>query len=384
MRTIHLRERRPRELRLSADAVRTLIDLPSRPLDLVPLGGDRWRVVPRGVAGVVLTPSIRFHIRPKLPLGNLLRMIDPDLPLPVLEDLAQSQPGSEVLTILVRRLLELLTQRVRAGLKREYVETRQTDGFARGRIDIGDTMRKTDRRPDRFETRTDDWTVDHPSNRLPRSTIEFLLSHPLIDAGDRVGLQSMLGHFREVTSVPLDPRDFDSLDLNRLHADYAPLLDLCRWLAGMLTMSANSGRDAVPAFLLEMDRLFEGWIGRGLTKVLPRYEVRTQMPIPVFEGAVVRPDAVILRRGKVVRVLDVKWKSLSGGVPNPADLHQILSYALLTGCPRVGLIYPGTVDAVRRHRVAGCGVELSLLRVRVTGDGEAARLALARLGRRVG
>lgn len=387
MRTIHLRERRPRDLHLPADVVRTLIGLPSRPLDLVPLGGRRWRVTPRGVAGVLLTSSVRFHIRPKLPLGNLLRLIDPDLPLPAEEDFSQAHPGGEVLTILVRRLLELLTQRVRAGLRRDYVEVKQTDGFARGRIDIGEQMRKTDRRPDRFETRTSEWTVDQPSNRLPRSTIEFLLAHPLVDPVSRSSLRSMLGHFREVTSVPLNPRDFDPMPLDRLHADYAPLLDLCRRLAGMLTTAGETGSSAVPAFLLEMDHLFEGWIGRGLRERLPKREVALQSSLAVFDSpdsAVLRPDILISKRGKVVRVLDVKWKSLHGGMPTPADLHQILSYSLLTGCRRVGLVYPGSANALRRHRVTGSDVEVAMMRVQVTGDADAGRRALAWLAERAG
>ena len=61
-----------------------------------------------------------------------------------------------------------------------------------------------------------------------------------------------------------------------------------------------------------------------------------------------RPDILVRRRGKVLAVVDTKWKALSAdrldsrhGV-SQADVYQLMAYARLYRCDRLLLLYPAS------------------------------------------
>src|SRR5262245_16882380 len=76
--TLRLVERRRRRCRLAPDEVRFLLEHHCAHLDLTPTPcRNVWQVTPTGVAGVILTPLRRVVISPKLPLRNVLFLLDP-------------------------------------------------------------------------------------------------------------------------------------------------------------------------------------------------------------------------------------------------------------------------------------------------------------------
>ena len=393
LRTIRLVERRPRECRLRRSDAEFLLAEHRGVVEVLPLRGGRYKLTARGYAGVIVAPSCRFVLRPKLPLDDLLFLLDPAAPAPRFEDRADAEPGSELVDYLAARLAERLAERVAAGLQRGYVEQAGSGAFLRGRLDVPAQMREAQSRRDRFHVQGDEHTADTPWNRLPKATAESLLRSPALAPATRRTLEQALQGFAEVRSVPLDPADFDGLTLDRLTEPYRPLLDLCRLLALGLTPAAGTGTAPAPAFLIDLERAFEQHVTRGIREacagradrtVLVQPTVRLHAPLPGRPELVVRPDVVIEESGRALRVIDAKWKRLDGP-PEPDDLHQVLAYGVGLGANEVHLVYPGGRNRTRMYPLERSSVPMrvTLHTLRVRGGREKCRRALERLGRKL-
>lgn len=102
-----------------------------------------------------------------------------------------------------------------------------------------------------------------------------------------------------------------------------------------------------------------------------------------------RPDLLLKRGGRVIAVIDTKWKRLSAdpldrrhGVAQ-ADVYQMMAYARLYECERLMLLYPSAPGAgsgeVRRFGVHGGREMIALGRVDVSAAHGVVSVALAAL-----
>src|SRR5262249_5789820 len=152
----------------------------------------------------------------------------------------------------------------------------------------------------------------------------------------------------EVSAPPLGPELFARAQPDRLTEAYRPLLDLCRLLADGLAPGERSGEMPGPAFLIDLERVFERFVTRGLVEVVadtpgavsvqPPHRLRGEGTAPAI---VLRPDVTLGRDGRPVLVVDAKWKRLPRAGPLPTDVYQALAYGAALRARRVVLVYPG-------------------------------------------
>src|SRR5262249_26087198 len=150
-----------------------LIERHRRHLELTPTTRRHvYQATALGCAGVLVAPTCRFVIAPKLPLRNLFWLLDPFGESASAPDRVTPKTGEAVADFLAVRLAGLLTERVTAGLQRGYLEQREEGQFLRGKLDVTEQIREGPARKDRLHSREDAFTVDVPCNRLPKATAE--------------------------------------------------------------------------------------------------------------------------------------------------------------------------------------------------------------------
>ena len=382
-RTLVLTERRPTRARLAPDDVAFLLAEHAGRIDLAPTGRRGvYRVTPRGVAGVVAAPTRRLVIHPKIPLQNLLILLDADDPAFVSHDEAAPAPGMEVLDFLAGRLARLLAERTAAGLRRGYRERSEEGPFLHGRVDVAAQLREGPGRKDRLHGLRDDFTADVPCNRAPKATAERLLASALVGGGAREALARALHGFEEVEGGAPTPGLFAAATADRMAEGYGPLLDLSRLLADALGPGDAAGSAACPAFLLDMERVFERYVTRGLLASLDGdgWTATAQQTYTVAPGVEMRPDVTAYRDGRPALVADAKWKR-PAGAPSPADLYQMLAYCTALDVDRAALVYPGRRDGVRTYALLNAPICVEVRTLRVVGDAAACQRSLGRLGR---
>ena len=386
LRTLRLVEYRPRDVRLRRADVDFLLSACRGTIEVVPtLVRGRYRMTATGHVGVMHAPGLRIVIRPKVPAANVFHLLDPARPPETVADSAGTAPGTEAIDYLTGRLAGLMTSQAAGGLRRSYVEVADRQPFLQGHLDVAAQARESPAGRDRFHVTRDEFTADTSFNRLTKATAETLLSSPFLGPVARTALQSSLGGYAEVSSVRLDRSLFDALPSNQLDALDRNLFDLCRMLANSLRPTDAAGATSSPGFLIDMAKVFEAYVGRGLSDRLPTGSVESQRSF-CYHGTVTadqppltgRPDFVVRRAGLATCVLDAKWKPLDGGPP-PDDVQQALAYATGLGCRDVRLVYAGRRDRTWRYELTASDVVLTIHTLRVVGPRERCERSLGRL-----
>src|SRR5437870_2314396 len=114
-RIIRLVERRSRLCHLRRGDLDYLLAYHRAHLDVQP--GHRrgvYRLTPRGYVGMIGAPECRLEIKPKIPLLNVLHLLDPDDSLTLASGLIQHNSAAGLLELLAGRFANLLAERVAA------------------------------------------------------------------------------------------------------------------------------------------------------------------------------------------------------------------------------------------------------------------------------
>lgn len=120
------------------------------------------------------------------------------------------------------------------------------------------------------------------------------------------------------------------------------------------------GDDSGSALLFNMERLFEEVLGRRIRRECQKFAgrpLRVELQKPqrslATTGFLLKPDITIEEGGRVVAILDAKWKGLVPSEPNAGvssgDAYQMNAYASRYRCNRLALIYPATLHCPPGH-----------------------------------
>jgi 5-methylcytosine-specific restriction enzyme subunit McrC len=389
--TFVLTERRTAVCRLGVRDVEYLLAEHRGHVRLTPTAHPhQYRLTPLGHVGVIVGPGCRLVIRPKIPLRNLFTLLDPTGPVPLVEDHTRPTQGGEELDYLAGRLARLLGERAAAGLHRAYTERAERGPFLQGRLDVAAQVREL-REKAHLHCTYEEFTPDVPLNQLPKATAQLALRSPLLDERVRGALRRVLEAYTTVSDIAVGPESFVAAACDRLSEPYRPLLDLCRLLVASLGPGATSGTTPYPAFLLDMEQVFEAYVTEGVRAALVErgaFGLAVQ-PLYVVKAAPrgrpevqLRPDFTVDRAGRPVLVGDAKWKRLAGGGPRSRDVHQVLAYCTVTGARHGVLVYPGGQRQSWRYSL-GNGVWLTVHSLPVHGSRAQCVRALQGLGRSI-
>jgi 5-methylcytosine-specific restriction enzyme subunit McrC len=157
-------------------------------------------------------------------------------------------------------------------------------------------------------------------------------------------LARLLGE--EIKSLPLSNHLFDEAyrSLNRLTRAYEPALTLIRLLMDGQGISLEDNQSlSLKGFLFDMNHFWENLLGRFLRENLPNYTVYNQARLRGMmtyardynpksrKAPVPRPDYIVMQDGKLIAMLDAKYRDIwNKGLPRDM-LYQLGIYALSQG-----------------------------------------------------
>jgi 5-methylcytosine-specific restriction enzyme subunit McrC len=389
LRTLVLTERCATTCRLARQDVDFLLGAHRAHVELVPAGQRRYyRLTPKGHVGTIVCPTCRLLIRSKIPIENLFYLLDPTGPVPTLSDQITPLPAAEGLDFLAGRLAHLLNERTAAGLHRDYQERTDRGPYLQGQLDLPAHLRGQNGRKDQLHCRFEEFTADIPCNQIPKATAELALQSPMLGDSVRGSLRRALEAFAAVRSIAVDRDSFPAVMTDRLTDAYRPLLDLCRILVESLGPGKHSGSTACPAFLLDMEKVFEHYVTTGVARACAgssRVTVSSQplvvanQPDAGLPDIHLRPDFTLVAGGRPFLVGDAKWKSLAVSPLVTADLYQVITYCTSLGIRRGLLVYPGHRNRVWNYSLARAPVSVQIRTLRVSGKRESCARSLRRL-----
>jgi 5-methylcytosine-specific restriction enzyme subunit McrC len=367
------------------------------------------------VVGVVAGDGCSLEILPKIdqlgddksPAGpaalrhRLVQMLDVALGLEINlgREAALARQNETLLDILIRAFADQLTNEVRRGLPRQYLQCEEDLPTLRGRLDVTRQFTKLAVRPDRLACRFDTLSPDTALLQVMKACVVFL-SRQARRADTARGLSELRVVLADTSDVQPHRLPWDKIAIDRSNRRWRSLLALARlflrrdWQA---THRANDPRDLAGITLLfPMNDLFEAYVAALLRKALTPegYEVVSQGGLrycltelapdgtlgggPLFRT---KPDCMVRRDGRTRLVIDTKWKRLTSAGSDPkrgvsqADVYQLMAYARLYEVSRLMLLYPHHAGlegpgALARHRINGAGADdrLTIASIDVAAD----------------
>jgi 5-methylcytosine-specific restriction enzyme subunit McrC len=259
-----------------------------------------------------------------------------------LQGLADCDSLHDFFDRLVKILLSRVTDRIRRGLHRDYLNISDRLTAVRGRIDVARQLR----RPGVVDVDCcfDELTADLKENQiiawtLWRSTRTGLCSDAVLQSVSKI-LRIIL---TVVSLTPATSADCVGQKYHRLNEDYRPIHALCRLLLESVGPSHEFGEYQMLLFIVNMGRLFELFVAEWMSSNLPSdYSCEHQQRVQIGDSAdiVFRLDIVVSNVDNLrpAFIIDTKYKVPD--TPSTADIAQAVTYATLKNCGDAILLYP--------------------------------------------
>lgn len=348
----------------------------------------------RGVVGILAAGEASLEILPKIEVApgpadhqnaavrkRLVHMLavalDLRIDLGTITDLAWQR--ETLLEILIRIFCDKLTEAVRKGMPRQYVPCEDDLRTLRGQLDIARQFTRLAVNPARLACRFDSLSEDTPLNRIMKAAV-LRLTNLSRRAAIQQRLRELTFVFADITDVPVAELRWDQVVIDRTNRAWQDLFAMARLFLQNRYQTTTGGNGQGTAMLFEMNALFEEYVGRLVVRALAGtgHTVSVQggqlFCLTALDGGrplfQTRPDILIRKGGKVVHVIDTKWKRISPRIDDPkqgvsqADVYQMMAYAQLYGTPRLTLLYPhhpglGTEEGVLgRYTITGGATRL--------------------------
>ena len=280
-----------------------------------------------------------------------------------------------LLEILIRVFCEKLYGAIRKGIPRRYCQFDDDIRALRGKLNVVRQLTCRAANPSRLSCQFDELSRDIVLNQAMKAVVRqlFYISRSL---SNQQRLRELAFVYTDVEFVPPSALRWNEIVVDRTNRQWQELIDMARLFLSNQYQETTRGRAQGIAVLFEMNSLFEEYIGR----LVLRSVAGTDQTVSLQGGRKfclakqpederlfeTRPDILIRRAGKVVHVIDTKWKKIASSASDPkqglaqGDIYQMMAYAQLYLAPRLTLLYP-------HHSGLGCE-ESILARYRMTGS----------------
>lgn len=326
------------------------------------------------VGVVPLEHGLFFEILPKVELvesnnNELQRRILFEMICALLEEISHISVGEESFqlseqTPLYEHLIALFLKDVRTlvnyGLARYYIQVEEEDTYIKGRILFSEQFKRNMGREDCFYTSHDEFLLDRLENRIIKAAL--LTVHKYTESSvHRRLINELLQSFSTVSpKVHINDLKLTNKDREMKHYDkalaWAQLIlqnmspQFCKLQQHLLK---------TPSLLFPMHKLFEAFVFKQLKEkygtefvfkkqdnskhLFTNIKFESSQEVKI-KNPPLRPDIVVESEGRVVAVMDTKWKTLS--MPEIkfaiADLYQMYAYGkkYFPDTGSIFLIYP--------------------------------------------
>ena len=375
MRHLDLKEHTPSEpvrlLIAEREALRH--SLPSLSIVPAPDSENACVLTPGETIGALEIGEVSVSIRPKLDIGRVLFLASYAMGAFKLRDAERfSFPDADTLVEALVPVFAATARRAFArGLVHGYRTREETLHTVRGRIRIGDQVRRRFGIPVPVEVRYDDFTDDVLMNRLVKAAAAKLGRMRIRSPQARADFGWIDATLENVALVEFAPGAVPNVAFNRLNEHYRDVVALARLVLRHATIETGRGAVRASGFLMDMNRVFQDFVTQALRETLGLSD-RTFLSDSAIRGVTLdegqrvtlRPDLSWWDGPTCTFVGDAKYKRVegNGGVPN-ADLYQVLAYTTALDLPGGLLVYAQgeADDAVHMVRHAGKRLEVSAL-----------------------
>lgn len=155
-----------------------------------------------------------------------------------------------------------VTQQLKHGLYREYVEKSDELMTLRGKLDLQKTIKKKIQRKQILACEYDELSENNLMNQILKSTMLLLIKEKSVKEDKRIVLKKCLLFFGTVDYIDPSSIRWDMVHYHRNNQSYKMLLNICRLIIDGMLLSTEAGDYKLANFLDDqrMSHLYEKFI----------------------------------------------------------------------------------------------------------------------------
>lgn len=227
-------------------------------VEVLPAGRDTWRLIPSGAVGSVRVEGLSVRVLPAASLGltQLFFLLDHAADDAFLASAVQARDDDELWSSVAESMARLAHQALAAGLLRGYRRVDEALTTVRGRIRLGDQIRRHPGMTIPLEVTYSEFTPDIAENRILRTAAHRLQFLPELPDATRRRLAMVDARLSDASLIG-QGAPVPAWTPSRLNARFQDALSLADRIVRRISVEVEDGHAASAAFVTEMPELFE-------------------------------------------------------------------------------------------------------------------------------
>ncbi len=335
---------------LTQEDVQTLLALFVGKLDVTTnMATSKYNLQSYQYAGVIALPHTKIIIEPKTKIVNLNYMISKVYGLATFQNCA-TEFGSikEWSDFVLLLFLELVTELTSKGLNKHFQEIKENSTTIKGGIDFVKQAKENFGYPLQHHCNYTEVSSNTIENQILKLALHQVYSICELESQLIWQLNKLEKYFTSVSLPNLIKINLSQLSFNRLNEQYRFPLALAQMILEMCSPLLEGNSHLFPAFLIDLNRLFERYVADYLAKTCSNYQhffankltlsYQTQDYLDQTSQIRIIPDLVLSSGEKALAVIDTKYKLATSELNR--DYYQIISYCLAKNTLCGVLVYP--------------------------------------------
>jgi 5-methylcytosine-specific restriction enzyme subunit McrC len=327
------------------------IDLSHREINLIetkcknklsvvrPISGDGYKIVSNNYVGVYSIDRYKIYVEPKTPVVSVFQMLCYAYELAFFDDdYAEYENIEDLFEYLISIFQKKVARLTNEGLFANYTNQHDDLRFVKGKINLNKLIKQNCQK-NIISCDFDEYVSDVIENQIIKFTIEKLLKIQYRDFAIKRSLTIIQRYFNNISFKEVAINDIAQIQYSVLNLHYKPIHRFCRMILELIGIHENIGAEKFNTYSLDMNVLFERYVGRLLKEELSENDVVLQdyQYLDDDEKIGINPDIVIYLKDSPLLILDTKYKLNS--IKSTNDIFQINSYMNKLNANGV-LIYP--------------------------------------------
>lgn len=314
--------------------------------------------------GRIKLAGIQINVYPKIngmPLYKLLRYAYGLRELKLFNEAEHSIDNFKFFDLLIYELYVEAKDLIHRGIQKSYIKREENLSSPRGRIDMNRLCAQGGVTKDTLPCKYFNRDENNILNKTLLAGLKLGLKL-VIEGGLKIKLQRLCSNLEEnISDITLTRGSLKLArnNINRLTGRYSAVLEVINILyeSQGIQLEDSSRYINLPGYFFDMNSFFETLVGKLIENCSEGYSVKDQFSLhDMFiytsgfnpcrrKSPTPRPDFALMKGGKVVKLLDAKYRDLWGSSLPREMLYQLAIYAVSgIGDKTATILYPALSD----------------------------------------
>lgn len=300
-------------------------------------------------------------------------------------DEISSEPFDNVQDLFAAILSKGISQQLKQGLHREYVNINEDLPVMHGKLDFNGTIKNMVQNKKQLACEYDELSENNIFNQIIKTTVFLLLNEDGVKDESKTALKKEMLFFSGVDEINPFLIRWDLLRFNRNNQSYRMLLSICQFVLEGLLLTTDDGNVKLAQFLDEqrMCRLYERFILEFYRKEVPEVKanaskIEWQLDDGMSSLLPTMQSDIMLTHGNKTLIIDAKYYSHATQVQygkhtlHSQNVYQIFTYVMNQDVGNTGnvagmLLYaktdeditPNAEQSIMGHKISAKTLDLN-------------------------